>query len=128
MIGIGDIDGKSRDRRKVITREGQLFYKGKKYAIEKATGYYVCTVTDDKGRRRRLHDVMWETEHGKVIPEGYVIHHKDWNKNNNVIENLELVTVREHNLIHNPPTDINSLSPEDREIYNNLVKRNLIIF
>lgn len=43
MIGIGDFDAKSRNTRKVITREGQKLYMGKKYTKEKDTGYYVCT-------------------------------------------------------------------------------------
>ena len=99
MIGIGDFDGKSRNRRKVVTREGQMFYNGKKYAREESTGYYVCTT----GKRQRLHVAMWEHEHGEIVEDGYVIHHKDWNKNHNEISNLVKVTVEEHNLIHNPP-------------------------
>lgn len=102
MIGIGDYDGKARNRVKVITREGQVMYMGRKYAREKSTGYYVCT----SGSRRRLHDVLWEYENIdgiKIIPEGYVVHHIDWDKTHNVIENLTLVTIFGHNLIHNPP-------------------------
>lgn len=99
---IGDLFNNNK-KRDVITREGQRFYKGKKYAIEKDTGYYVCTTVDESGIRRRLHVVMWEAEHGEKVGEGEIIHHKDWNKNNNVPENLEKVTVEEHNLIHNPP-------------------------
>ncbi len=76
-------------------------YMGKKYAIEAGTGYYVCT----SGTRRRLHDVLWEQENTdgiKEIPEGYVVHHIDWNKTHNVINNLTLISVFGHNLIHNP--------------------------
>lgn len=43
MIGIGDYDGKSRKRREVCTNVFQKMYNGKKYAIDKKTGYYVCT-------------------------------------------------------------------------------------
>ena len=100
MLGIGNFD--RVNTRKVITREGQLMYMGKKYAVEKKTGYYVCT----SGSRRRMHDVLWEHENIdgiKTIPEGYVVHHIDWDKTHNVIENLTLITVFGHNLIHNPP-------------------------
>lgn len=97
MIGIGDFDAKARNTRKVITREGQLMYMGKKYAIEKKTGYYVCT----SGDRKRLHVAIWEHEHGVEVPEGYIIHHKDFNKTNNDINNLTCITVAEHELIHN---------------------------
>lgn len=100
MLGIGNFD--RVNTRKVITREGQLMYMGKKYAVEKKTGYYVCT----SGSRRRMHDVLWEHENIdgiKTIPERYVVHHIDWDKTHNVIENLTLITVFGHNLIHNPP-------------------------
>ena len=54
----------------------------------------------------RGRDFMWLC--GKVwqagtARRGCVIHHLDWNKTHNVIENLVCVTVSEHNLIHNPP-------------------------
>jgi len=92
-------------RRDVCTREGQIMYRGKKYAREESTGYYVCT----SGRRRRLHDVMWEAEAGVSVPVGCVIHHVDWNKGRNEIENLVCVTVWEHNMIHNPPAGYKGL-------------------
>ena len=46
---------------------------------------------------------MWEQAAGREVPPGCVIHHLDWDKNNNVIENLVCVTTWEHNMIHNPP-------------------------
>lgn len=95
MIGIGDFD--KINTRKVITREGQKMYMGKKYAQEKGTGYYVCT----SGERKRLHVAIWEHENGKEVPSGCVIHHLDWNKNNNVIENLVCLTIEEHERVHN---------------------------
>lgn len=48
-----------------------------------------------------LHRVIWEDTHGRKIPEGYDIHHKDWNPLNNDPENLQLLTKSEHNKIHN---------------------------
>jgi len=56
-----------------------------------------------RGRDGRLHVAIWEHEAGREVPPGCVIHHLDWDKSNNVIENLVCVTVSEHNLIHNPP-------------------------
>jgi len=93
---IGDMLNNNK-RRDVCTRVGQLMYMGRKYSKEEGTGYLVCT----SGTRRRLHDVMWEHEAGREIPPGCVIHHVDWDKSNNTIENLVCVTVEEHNLIHN---------------------------
>ncbi len=95
MLGIGNFD--KVNTRKVVTREGQKLYMGKKYTIEQKTGYYVCT----SGSRRRLHIVMWEQKYGREVPEGCVIHHLDWNKANNVIENLICLTVEEHERVHN---------------------------
>lgn len=95
MLGIGNFD--KVNTRKVVTREGQKLYMGKKYAIEQKTGYYVCT----SGSRKRLHVAIWEHEHGVDVPPGCVIHHLDWNKSNNNVENLICVTVWEHERIHN---------------------------
>lgn len=43
-----------------------------------------------KGRRMLLHWYVWEKANGPV-PVGFVIHHKDNNPQNNLLENLELV-------------------------------------
>lgn len=93
---IGDLFNNNK-RRDVCTREGQKMYNGKKYAQDPATGYYLCT----SGNRKRLHVAIWEHEHGMAVPEGCVIHHKDWVKTNNNIENLTCVTVEGHEEIHN---------------------------
>lgn len=97
---LGDMFNKN-NRRKVITREGQILYMGKKYAREKLKdgrlGYYVCT----SGNRARLHVVVWEHKWGREVPAGCVVHHLDWNKSNNAAENLICVTVEEHERIHN---------------------------
>lgn len=93
---IGDLLNTNK-RRDVVTREGQLMYLGKKYRRDKKTGYYVCT----SGDRKRLHVAMWEAEAGVSVPVGCVIHHVDWVKSHNVIENLVCVTVSEHERIHN---------------------------
>ncbi len=45
------------------------------------------------------HIWVWEKHHGK-IPKNYQIHHKDGNKRNNSIENLELLTAEEHRKKH----------------------------
>lgn len=95
MLGIGNFD--KVNTRKVVTREGQKLYMGKKYAIEQKTGYYVCT----SGSRKRLHVAMWEQRWGREVPEGCVIHHLDWNKANNTVENLVCLTVEEHERVHN---------------------------
>lgn len=48
---------------------------------------------------KTIHRMVWEYYNGK-IPEGYVIHHKDENKLNNSIDNLQLLTRKEHKILH----------------------------
>ena len=45
------------------------------------------------------HRFVWMLNHGK-IPEGYVIHHKNGDKLDNRIENLECVKDSEHRQLH----------------------------
>ena len=61
---IGDMLNNNK-RRKVVTREGQKMYMGKKYARDSKTGYYVCTTGK---KRQRLHVAMWEHEWGREVP------------------------------------------------------------
>lgn len=95
---IGDLFNNNR-KRDVCTREGQRFYRGKKYAVEAGTGYLVCTT----GKRKRLHVVMYEQEvlGGMEIPDGMVVHHIDCDKTHNEISNLACVSIEEHEWIHN---------------------------
>ena len=86
-------------RRDVRTRDDQVMYMGKKYRQDKVTGYYVCT----SGSRKRLHVAMWEQAAGRDVPVGCVIHHVDWVKTHNEINNLVCVLVSEHERIHNTP-------------------------
>lgn len=54
---------------------------------------------DDAGRLRLEHDLVWEAAHGP-IPKGMYVHHKDHNKTNNDLSNLELVDALEHKRLH----------------------------
>lgn len=54
-------------------------------------GNYLCSIT--------LHRFVWCYANGE-IPDGYEIHHRDFNHDNNDIANLELVTKDEHQRIH----------------------------
>lgn len=47
----------------------------------------------------RFH-VVWWLCHGVVHPKGYDLHHKDENKRNDVIDNLELKRHGEHTTLH----------------------------
>lgn len=63
-------------------------------------GYYKITSSKEGNVGKFLHRVIYEDETGEKIPEGYVVHHKDGNKLNNDIDNLELKTRADHNYHH----------------------------
>lgn len=62
-------------------------------------GYYVI-YTRNENRTKKLHRLIWEDFYGCEIPKGYVIHHKDGNKLNNCILNLQLLSDSEHKSLH----------------------------
>jgi len=71
-----------------------LMVDGVKYSLREH-GYFAET----KGRRSYLHRDVWE-KHNGPIPEGFEIHHRDENKANNDIANLEMLTCSEHGARH----------------------------
>ncbi len=62
-------------------------------------GYYYITSTAEGNFKQLLHRLIFEDFYGP-IPEGCVIHHKDGNKTNNCIMNLQLLTESEHHRQH----------------------------
>jgi hypothetical protein len=64
-------------------------------------GYILTTLTDDNGIQHsiKFHRFIWECANGE-IPEGFDIHHKNGDKLNNSISNLELMERFEHNHLH----------------------------
>lgn len=64
---------------------GVVFHKDRQ-------GHYVTSSTG-------IHRFVWQYYVGN-IPEGYHIHHSDFDKSNNKIENLQLLTKKEHSKIH----------------------------
>ncbi len=57
-------------------------------------GYYYCS-----NNKKPLHRFVYEQANGE-IPDGYIIHHKDGNKKNNRIDNLEMITPSRHKALH----------------------------
>lgn len=61
--------------------------------IEHHTGYNVLTVNY---KQERWHRFVWECFNGVIEDNSLVINHKDGDKRNNSIDNLELVTHKEN--------------------------------
>lgn len=66
---------------------------------DRKTGYYLNAKT-----HKRLHVYVWEHYNGE-IPNGYHVHHKDFDKSNNEIDNLQLLSPKEHMKLHGKSWD-----------------------
>lgn len=62
-------------------------------------GYYKVTSIKEGNCGKYLHRLIYEEEYGK-IPDGYHIHHKDGDKLNNNIDNLECLSASNHGKTH----------------------------
>ena len=71
-------------------------FNGIKFREESIGGYYIHNFN---GYNVRMHRYVWEYYNGP-IPDGYDIHHKDGNKSNNDISNLELMESSKHSKYH----------------------------
>lgn len=60
--------------------------------------FYLCRGKDDH-IRKYVHILVYEAFIGK-IPKDYVVHHKNHNKKDNRVENLELLSDSEHKIKH----------------------------
>lgn len=74
------------------------YFNGYRFTKDDKTGYYLSS-SKIEGHRKRLHRYIWEYYNGK-IPKGYDIHHKDHNKDNNELDNLELISRSQHSKLH----------------------------
>jgi hypothetical protein len=68
-------------------------------------GYFmVCRPDYPRARRggyaKRSH-VVWWLETGQVLEPGLSLHHRDGNKSNDVVGNLELMDTGDHSVLHN---------------------------
>ena len=71
------------------------FFNGMKFTLDEHSGYYLGTTVP----RKRMHVYVWEYYNGPV-PQGYHVHHKDGNRANNQIDNLEAIDGRVHEKLH----------------------------
>ena len=84
-------DGYVINKKTLIPRKGRL----------RKDGYLDIAVHDKLFyTRNQAHRMIWEAVNQKIIPQGYQIHHRDSDKENNLIDNLELVTRKENMSYH----------------------------
>ena len=72
----------------------EQFFDGIKFTSPTQDGYY-----KHQGLRLFMHRYVWEYYNGPIA-DGYEVHHKDFNKANNDIDNLQLLSVAEHRKLH----------------------------
>ena len=80
-------EGRWGSIRKCLVFNGEYYYKND-------GGYFV-----KRRPQKILHREVWKLHNGE-IPKGFVVHHIDHNKENNKIENLEIMGWSEHNSLH----------------------------
>ena len=88
--------------------EKYKYYHNIKFTLDERSGYYQNSTI-----HKSLHRFVWEENNG-VIPKGYEIHHIDFNKSNNNISNLIMLSKKEHLEIHSK-----SLTDEQRQFRRN---------
>ena len=72
-----------------------VYYRRKKICYSEN---HYPTIKVDK-ITQNVHVLVWEEKHGKS-PKGFEIHHKDFDKSNYNLSNLELMTLSNHRRIH----------------------------
>ena len=71
--------------------KSRIKYRGHTFFRDK-DGYY-------RNGQTTLHRYKYEQKYGMILP-GFQLHHKDGNKFNNKLSNLEILTPQEHANIH----------------------------
>jgi hypothetical protein len=79
----------------VVTRTGSIaqVFNGNRFYM-RHNGYYQSPKTVEL-----IHRAVWASVHGD-IPDGYTIHHKDGNKANNELHNLDMLLNGDHVSLH----------------------------
>ena len=96
----------------MVSNKGRLLSKAKGdlriLSTKNSKGDYIRVAfrTKNKTKTFSLHKLVYEAFKGETPKGGgFAIHHKDGNKQNNCIDNLELLTHKEHCIIHLSSSD-----------------------
>lgn len=71
------------------------YHFGRQFYEDKRTGYWISSDLP----RIRAHRWVWINSNGQ-IPKSCHIHHRDGNKGNNDISNLQMVSFKQHAMLH----------------------------
>jgi hypothetical protein len=100
----------------ITTKDGQVVpafrFNGRVYRKHDGGRYYTTG-------RRKLHRDVWEYFNGP-IPQGYQIHHKDFDTDNNSVDNLVCVSIKEHHKIHKEHDQENGTAERRRQHFNDI--------
>lgn len=94
------------------------FHYDKKFYLDNKTGYWISTTAP----KIRAHVWVWVYHYGK-IENGYHIHHKDENKSNNKIDNIEKILAFNHLSFHMLKEENRKRSRENAEKIRPLTKQ-----
>ena len=75
----------------------QIIFNGITFYKDNQSGYYSGR---DGKRTLRLHVAVWEYHNNTLVPYKHHIHHMDFDKENNEIDNLECLHIRKHMALH----------------------------
>lgn len=81
-------------------------------ATTNKAGYYVITSRKEGNFSKYLHVLLWEDYYNTKKPEGYVIHHKNHNKKDFCILNLQLIRDADHRALHNKTRKLSKATKE----------------
>jgi hypothetical protein len=89
----------SEETKRKMSEAKKKYWEGKSKGVTlKPSGYYEITTGKNKGRS--VHVVLMEQKIGRRIYSHECVHHKDGDRSNNDIENLELMTKSGHTRLH----------------------------
>ena len=74
-------------------------------AKQRDDGYYQIDTSKEGNHKKLLHRLIFEDVYG-FIPKNFNIHHKNGDKSNNCILNLQLISSKEHSKLHHTNKDV----------------------
>ena len=93
------------DRRVILTGDGEVEVKhyitigGRRTRVYDNDGYMYTSRPHGQGSIG-VHRIVMELALGRRLERGEHVHHRDGNRANNILENLEVIPVHTHNSLH----------------------------